>query len=176
LRRWLPAGFDRLDGLARDQYVEAQTLLAGYLLSSQGDRVAMANSIEGRFPFLDHRVIEAANALPARFKLRGLNEKAILKAALKDILPSEVVARTKQPYRAPDSASFFVDGRPLDYVADLLSEERIRLAGYFNPMAVRQLFEKCRAGRAIGFGDNMAFVGILSTMLVDEQFVRGQSL
>ena len=165
----LPAGMEDWSGLARDQYVEAKSLLAGYLLSSQGDRVAMANSIEGRFPYLDHRVIEFANRLPPSFKIRGMTEKYLLRCALADMLPDEIVNRTKQPYRAPDSQSFFFDGKPLDYVADLMSPDRIRAAGYFDPMAVSRLFEKCRQGRATGFADNQAFVGILSTMLVRQQ-------
>lgn len=172
----LPREFFSWSGLARDQYVEAKTLLAGYLLCSQGDRVAMANSVEGRVPFLDHRVIEFANALPPRYKLRGLKEKAILKAAVADLLPPEVVGRVKQPYRAPDGPSFFIDGQPLPYVEELLSEARIRDAGYFEPRAVQGLFAKCRAGRAIGFSDNMAFVGILTTMLVHDAFIQGRRL
>ncbi|MBD9376419.1 asparagine synthase (glutamine-hydrolyzing) [Pseudoxanthomonas sp. PXM04] len=155
--------------LARDQYVEAKSLLAGYLLSSQGDRVAMANSIEGRFPYLDHRVIEFANRLPPSFKIRGMTEKYLLRRALADLLPADIVQRTKQPYRAPDSQSFFFDGKPLDYVAELLAPASIRDAGYFEPQAVSRLVEKCRQGRATGFADNQAFVGILSTMLVHRQ-------
>lgn len=154
--------------LARDQYVEAKSLLAGYLLSSQGDRVAMANSIEGRFPYLDHRVIEFANRLPPSFKIRGLTEKYLLRHALRELLPNDIVQRTKQPYRAPDSQSFFFDGQPLDYVAELMGQARIREAGYFDADAVGRLFEKCRQGRANGFADNQAFVGVLSTMLVHE--------
>ena len=168
----LPAAIGSWSPLARDQYVEAKSLLATYLLPSQGDRPAMAASIEGRFPFLDHRVIEFANALPAHWKIRGLTEKYLLRRALDGLLPTEILRRTKQPYRAPDQASFFVDGEPLDYVADLLSAERIRAAGYFDPAAVGRLFDKCRHGRAIGFADNQAFVGILSTMLLDETFLR----
>jgi asparagine synthase (glutamine-hydrolysing) len=163
----LPADIGAWSPLARDQYVEAKSLLAGYLLSSQGDRVAMANSIEGRFPYLDHRVIEFANRLPPSFKIRGMTEKYLLRRALSDLLPDDIVNRTKQPYRAPDSASFFFDGEPLDYVADLMSESRLRAAGYFDPAAVGRLFDKCRAGRATSFADNQAFVGVLSTMLVD---------
>ncbi|MFZ5638695.1 MAG: asparagine synthase (glutamine-hydrolyzing) [Pseudomonadota bacterium] len=163
----LPPGIARWSPLARDQYVEAKSLLAGYLLSSQGDRVAMANSIEGRFPYLDHRVIEFANRLPPSYKIRGMTEKYLLRRALADLLPNDIVNRTKQPYRAPDSASFFFDGKPLDYVADLLSEDSLRAAGLFDPAAVGRLFEKCRAGRATGFADNQAFVGVLSTMLID---------
>ena len=168
----LPADIERWVPLGRDQYVEAQTLLAGYLLCSQGDRVAMANSIEGRFPFLDHRVIEFGNRLPSRYKLMGLTEKYILKKSMTGLLPESVRTRTKQPYRAPDSQSFFHNGVPAEYVSELFSEQRLRETGYFDPHMAAKLFEKCRAGRAIGFADNMAFVGILSTMLVDEMFVR----
>lgn len=168
----LPPAIARWSPLARDQYVEAKTLLAAYLLPSQGDRPAMAHSIEGRFPFLDHRVVEFANALPAHWKIRGMTEKYLLRKALAGLLPADILARTKQPYRAPDQSSFFVDGEPLDYVADLLSAERIRAAGWFDAAVVGRLFEKCRHGRAIGFADNQAFVGILSTMLIDEFFLR----
>ena len=170
--RTLPRGIDRWSGLARDQYVEAKSLLAGYLLSSQGDRVAMANSIEGRFPYLDHRVVEFASRLPASWKIRGMTEKWLLRRALAGLLPADIATRTKQPYRAPDSRSFFFDGEPLDYVAELMGHDRIREAGYFDPHAVGRLFEKCRAGRATGFADNQAFVGVLSTMLVHDGLRR----
>ena len=172
----LPSGNGRWPPLDRDQYVEAHTLMSGYLLNSQGDRMAMANSIEGRFPFLDHRVIEFANRLPPRYKLNGLTEKFVLKRAMTGVLPDAIRRRTKQPYRAPDSESFFRDGRPVNYVAELLDERRVAGAGYFDPRAVNALVAKCGAGRAIGFGDNMAFVGILSTMIVDALFVRGDAL
>ncbi|GAB3786272.1 asparagine synthase (glutamine-hydrolyzing) [Dyella agri] len=168
----LPPTIHGWSPLARDQYVEAKTLLASYLLPAQGDRPAMAHSVEGRFPFLDHRVIEFANALPDRWKIRGMTEKYLLRRALDGLLPEAIRSRTKQPYRAPDQSSFFVDGEPLDYVAELMGEARIRDAGYFDAPAVGRLFEKCRHGRAIGFADNQAFVGILSTMLVHEHFVR----
>ncbi|MGY1425069.1 asparagine synthase (glutamine-hydrolyzing) [Lysobacter sp. A289] len=167
--RSLPPGMMAWSPLARDQYVEAKSLLAGYLLSSQGDRVAMANSIEGRFPYLDHRLIEFANRLPPSWKIRGLTEKYLLRRALAGLLPEDILQRTKQPYRAPDCQSFFHDGEPLDYVADLMGADRIRAAGYFDAATVGRLFDKCRAGRATGFADNQAFVGVLSTMLVHHQ-------
>jgi asparagine synthase (glutamine-hydrolysing) len=172
----LPADIGRWEPLARDQYLEAHTLLTGYLLSSQGDRVAMANSVEGRFPFLDHRVVEFANRLPALCKLRVLKEKHVLKQAASGLVPERIRRRSKQPYRAPDSQSFFHGGRPADYVAELLGERRLREAGYFDPGAARLLIEKCRRGEAIGFGDNMAFVGMLSTMLLHHFFVEGAAL
>lgn len=171
----LPEAVARWRPLARDQYVEAKSLLAGYLLSSQGDRPAMAASIEARFPYLDHRVVEFANRLPPHFKLRGLREKDVLRRALRGLLPAEILARTKQPYRAPDSTSFFAGGAPLAYVADLLDAGRIRDAGYFDPQAVARLLAKCAAGRATGFADNQAFLGVLSTMILHERLLgRGR--
>ena len=168
----VPEGFDSWAGLSRDQYVEAQTLLYGYLLSSQGDRVAAANSVEGRVPFLDHRVIEFANKLPANYKLRGMREKAVLRKSVEDLLPPAIVNRVKQPYRSPDTQSFFYGAETSGLVQDLLSAESVRAAGYFDPVAVGRLLDKCRAGKAIGFADNMAFVAILSTMLVHGTFIE----
>jgi asparagine synthase (glutamine-hydrolysing) len=168
----VPREFERWPPLQRDQYVEAQTLLSGYLLSSQGDRMAMAASVEARYPFLDHRVLEFSCRMPARLKLCGLHEKVLLKRAFASQLPPSIGLRTKQPYRSPDSASFFVDGRLREETAELLDRRSLDDAGLFDPVAVDKLIEKCRAGRAIGFGDNMAFVGIVSTMLLHRQFVR----
>jgi asparagine synthase (glutamine-hydrolysing) len=160
------------EALGRDQYVEAATLLPGYLLHAQGDRVAMAASIEGRVPFLDHRLIEFAGRLPAAWKMQGLEEKSLLRRAVRDWLPDAVSDRRKQPYRAPDAESFYAGGRPLDYVAEAISPGRISDAGVFDPAAVHRLAEKCRAGGAIGFADNMAFLIVLTTQLLHEQYVR----
>jgi asparagine synthase (glutamine-hydrolysing) len=173
LRATLPDDYASWPPFARDQYVEGRTLLSEYLLSSQGDRMGMASSTEGRFPFLDHRVLELSARLAPELKMFGLKEKFILKRAFGHMLPEGIVRRPKQPYRAPDSSSFFVDEQPLEYVAALLSPDRLHQAGYFDAVAVSRLVEKCRRGKAAGAVDNMAFVGILSTMLLDEMFVRG---
>ncbi len=172
LKAQLPAELMRWQPLERDQYVEAHTLMTGYLLSSQGDRVAMAASVEARYPFLDHRVIEFACRLPPRFKMRGLREKRLLRKAMSAELPASIGKRSKQPYRAPDSACFFVDGQALPYVEELLSPGRLQEAGLFDSDSVAKLVQKCRSGRAIGFGDNIAFVGVLSSMLLHEQYIR----
>ena len=174
LREQLPAGFGAWSALARDQYIEVKTLLEGYLLSSQGDRVALAHSVEGRLPYLDHRVIEFVNALSPRYKLRALHEKVLLRRALRGLVPQSIGSRVKQPYRAPESRSFFQEGKPLPYVADLLTSASLRRAGYFRPEAVHRLIEKCRTGRALGAGDNMAFVGVLSMQLLHEHFLGGR--
>ena len=116
----LPPAFGRWHPFNRAQYLEAKTLMGGYLLCSQGDRMLMANSVEGRFPFLDHRVIEFANRLHPRLKMRALNEKFLLKQAMAAHLPRQILERHKQPYRAPDIPAFF-SAHPPAYVDDLLS-------------------------------------------------------
>jgi asparagine synthase (glutamine-hydrolysing) len=164
----LPAELPGWSELAQDQYLEVRTLLPGYILSSQGDRMLMANSIEGRFPFLDKDVMELANSLPHRMKLRVLDEKHVLKAASRDLLPPEVLARKKQPYRAPDAICFAADGAPA-WVESVLSEASLKDAGVFEPRAVSRLYEKCRAAAGtLSNADNMALVAVLSTQLLHQ--------
>lgn len=170
----LPTNFAAWSPLAQAQYLEVTTFLSTYLLSSQGDRMAMANSVEGRFPFLDYRVIEFCNRLPADLKLRGLNEKYLLRKMARKLLPEEIWKRTKRPYRAPITHSFFSPRQPAGYVDDLLSAEALERTGYFNPAAVQKLASKARAGTQLSEMEEMALVGVLSTQLVDAQFVRGE--
>jgi asparagine synthase (glutamine-hydrolysing) len=165
----LPAEFARWHPLHQAQYLETTFLLPGYILSSQGDRMAMAHGVEGRFPFLDHRLIEFAARVPPEMKLKGLVEKHVLRQATSDLLPASISTRTKQPYRAPDSESFAGRGAP-GYVAEMLSAEGVRAVGLFNPASVSRLADKCRDHGALGFRDNAAFVGILSTQLWHHAF------
>lgn len=167
----LPQSLPRWHAFNRAQYMEAKSLMAGYLLSSQGDRMLMANSVEGRFPYLDHRVIEFANRLHPKLKMKALTEKYLLKRAFGRYLPSRILARPKQPYRAPDIAAFFGSRTP-EYVQELLSPTTLRRYGYFDAEKVRRLLEKIRAGRTIGFKDNMTFVAILSTQVWHHLFVE----
>ena len=172
LRSQLPAEFGTWHPLSRAQYLETRCLLPGYILSSQGDRVAMAHAVEGRFPFLDHRVVELGAALAPALKVRGLREKYLLRRALGRELPRAIVERPKQPYRAPDSESFLHEGAP-GYVEALLAPEAIARTGYFEPRAVTRLAKKCRATRgAVSAGDNMAFMAILSTQLLHSCYVE----
>jgi asparagine synthase (glutamine-hydrolysing) len=167
----LPSNFKQWSPLAQAQYLEIVTFLSPYLLSSQGDRVAMAHSVEGRFPFLDYRVVEFCNRLPSRLKLRGLNEKWLLRQLASKLLPAEVWQRRKRPYRAPIHRSFF-HANPPDYVSELLSESALRDSGLFNPHAIAQLTRKAQSGNGLGEVDDMAIAGVLSTQLVHHQFVK----
>jgi asparagine synthase (glutamine-hydrolysing) len=170
----LPAEFSRWTLLAQDQYLEMRTLLSGYLLSAQGDRMLMAHSVEGRFPFLDPDVIALANSLPPSYKLRVLDEKHVLKRAARGMIPEPIIARTKQPYRAPDALSFVDSDRP-GYIDEMMSASAVAAAGVFDPRAVDQLWGKCRGKQGEGQfsnADNMAVVGVLSTQLLHDSLIR----
>ena len=171
----LPIGFGEWSAFCQAQYLETAILLPGYILSSQGDRVAMANSVEGRFPFLDHRLAEFAAKVPPRWKMKGLNEKYLLKRAVRGLIPARILARKKQPYRAPDAKSFFTSdwsSAREGYVEELLSPGRLQGDGVFRPDAVEKLMQKTRAGKATSVRDNMAVVGILSTQILVDKFIR----
>ncbi len=171
IQKLLPAQFLEWEPLARAQYLEAKIFLSQYLLSSQGDRMSMAHSIEGRFPFLDFRIVEFCNRLPPDLKLRGLREKYLLKRLGRKWLPQEIWQRPKRAYRAPIHRSFFNQTTP-DYVLDLLSPERIGKTGLFKPQAVGQLVQKIRQGGIVSETDDMALAGILSTQLIHHHFVE----
>jgi asparagine synthase (glutamine-hydrolysing) len=157
--------------LAQAQFLEVTSFLSPYLLSSQGDRMGMGHSIEGRYPFLDYRVIEFANRLPRDVKLRGLTEKWILKQFGKKLVPEKIWKRYKRPYRAPIQRSFFPE-KPLEYVSDLLAESALKESGYFNPEAIAALVRKIQRGGKLSEVDDMALVGVLSTQLVHQKFVK----
>lgn len=167
----LPPAFGHWHSFNRAQYLEAKTLMGDYLLCSQGDRMLMSNSVEGRFPFLDHRVIEFANRLNPKLKMRALNEKYLFKQAMKNQLPRQIIERHKQPYRAPDIPAFF-SAHPPAYVDDLLSEEKLKRYGYFDAQKVGFLLKKARRGSSIAYKDNMALVGVLSTQLCHYFFIE----
>ncbi|PYO07651.1 MAG: asparagine synthase (glutamine-hydrolyzing) [Gemmatimonadetes bacterium] len=171
LRASLPTRFFAWSPLNRAAYLEMTTLLSTYLLSSQGDRMAMAHGVEGRFPFLDHRLFEFAAALPTGSRLRGLREKEVLRRWAARVLPPRIKARGKQPYRAPDAPSFFTSGAP-EWIADHLTADALKRVGVFSPMAVAGLLRRCRSGLATSFRENQAMVGVLSTQLWHHQFIE----
>jgi asparagine synthase (glutamine-hydrolysing) len=175
LRAALPAELAGWHPFNRSEYLEAKTLLPSYLLSSQGDRMLMANSVEGRFPFLDHRLIEFATKLHPRYKMRTLREKWLLKETMRPYLPASILSRHKQPYRAPDAAAFLGPGTP-EYVTELTSDSTIAQYGYFDPVKVSRLIAKLARSKGVSARDNMAFIGVLSTQLWHATFVSGQAV
>ena len=164
--------FDRFTNVEKAQCIEFNTLLSGYLLSSQGDRMSLANSVENRSPFLDYNIVEWAASLPEQYKLKHFNEKYILKEAFKDIIPSTVSNRPKQPYRAPDARSFLINREKLDFLDLVFSVEELQKMPFIH------------SGRAGNFANkllktdpnkispkyNQSFILLLSTALLNKQF------
>jgi asparagine synthase (glutamine-hydrolysing) len=157
------------DSLSKAQWLESTIFLSGYLLSSQGDRMGMANSVEGRYPFLDYRVIEFCARLNPDFKLNGLNEKYLLKKFAKGKIPDEILKRPKQAYRAPIHKSLISEQSPL-YVNEMLASETIRKHGIFDEAKTEEFIKKLRSGKDTSEIDDMVLMAILSTSLVIEQF------
>lgn len=168
----LPASYDSWHWFCQAQYLEATHLLPGYILSSQGDRMAMAHAVEGRYPFLDRRVVEFAAKLPPSMKMKVLNEKYLLKRSTEGLIPEAISRRPKQPYRAPEGRSLFTTPAR-DYMRELLSPEKLRENGLFHAPAVGRLVDKFEKNQALGIKDNMALVGILSTQMLIHQFING---
>ena len=174
LRGLLPSDFDRYSILQKAQWLEVNIFLSGYLLSSQGDRMAMANSVEGRYPFLDHRVIEFSASLPDHFKLSGMTEKKILKELMRNELPGAIVNRAKQAYRAPAIEAFCSDSAP-DYVRQILSSGSLQESGIFEFNQVKNLLKRISRSGQLSEVDGMAITAILSTQLLVDQFLNNIS-
>lgn len=162
------------DPVARAQQGEVTTFLAPYLLASQGDRVAMAHAVEGRFPFLDHRVVEFANSLPTAWKAPGLRAKHLLRRALVDLLPDEIRMRPKRPYRAPIHSVFGGDSAP-DYVREMFDPAAVARHGMLEPERVARLRARLAGKDRLGEMDEMAVVGVLTTGLFMNAFCSGQA-
>lgn len=169
LRREIPDYALEWPAVKRNQYLEMRTLLEGYLLSSQGDRMSMAHGVEGRYPFLDPGLVEWAFAIPVEWKLRGYRQKYILQDAFADALPERILNRPKQPYMAPDLAAFIRNGTPTESAARFLSPATVAEYGIFDPkMVERLLFKYGRRGlEGIGYRDNMLISFILSAQMAE---------
>jgi len=166
----LPSEFERWDPFCQSQYLELTQLLPGYILSSQGDRVAMAHGVESRYPFLDPEVVSFASTLPPTLKMKALNEKYLLKQAARSLVPPSVWRRSKQPYRAPGAKALLTSHN--GYIDDLLAPSRLQRDGIFEASAVERLVGKCRQRAAISVADDMALVGIISTQLIVHRFIN----
>jgi asparagine synthase (glutamine-hydrolysing) len=136
---------DSNDLIKRMQSLDTQLYLAEDILTKV-DRASMAVSLEVRAPFLDPRVAEFAASLPCNYKLRGLKTKYILKKAVRDLLPGFVTRRGKKGFGVPVAEWLKFKLRPL--ARDLLSPERVRRAGVFNPEYVARLQDEHERGVA----------------------------
>jgi asparagine synthase (glutamine-hydrolysing) len=172
-RSQMPKRFFDASIIDQTQYIEVQTLLKGYLLSSQADRMLMANSVEGRFPYLDHNFIEFASKLPQNMKLKGMKDKYILRKSYDQHLPSQILNREKIAYQAPDIRGFIQNGKISDIVQENLNTEKINSLGFFNQKKISSLINRVSNSNSerTSTRDNQAFVQMLSTQLVKKIFI-----
>lgn len=170
----LPADWNALTPLARAQWIEIHSFLSSYLLSYQGDRVAMAHGVEVRYPFLDPGVVEFCSGLPTRLKMPALRDKVTLRRLASRSLPPEIWRRPKMPYRAPMTTALFGPDMP-EYIRALVSPANIARLGLVDPTAAAHLVAKATRsdGRMSGEREEMALVGLLTLQLLGQAFFDG---
>jgi asparagine synthase (glutamine-hydrolysing) len=164
MRRWHP--------LNRALCVAGRAHLLGLLLNAKGDRVAMHNSVETRYPFLDEEVFAYLARLHPRWKMRGLTDKYLLRRLAERHLPKAIAWRPKAMFRAPFD-SFHSEQMPA-FVDQLLSEESLRKTGYFDVQAVqhwRQAYRGLRAGWPRRIFIEMGLVAVVATQLWHQTFI-----
>ena len=163
-------GYDSLSMTQKAQWLEFKTLLAGYLLSTQGDRMCLAHGVENRCPFLDPSVLPLATSVNLKFG-DSFDEKYILKQAFAGKLPSALLSRSKHPYRAPDAAPF-LKAKP-DYLELVQSEHEIGKIDVLDLAFCRQLVHKMMTQAISSFGqaENQAFIFLLSTVILHYRFI-----
>lgn len=125
------------DTMHKRSYIDYKLRLVDHLISDHGDRMTYANSIEGRYPFLDKKIAEFSTKIPPDMKLRDFTEKYILKKVSKKYLPNEIIEREKFGFVAPGST--YLLKRNVEYINDMLSYNTIKKGGYFNPDTVEYL-------------------------------------
>jgi asparagine synthase (glutamine-hydrolysing) len=164
IRRWHP--------LNRGLYWGGRIHLAGSLLSSKGDRIAMHSSVETRYPFLDEEVFAFLAKLHPSWKLHRFREKYILRLLGERWLPHSTAWSPKGMFRAPFD-SFFINNAP-PYVEQLVSDESLTKTGYFDVAAVRhwiQNFRSLRAGSYHRTSIEMGLVAVVATQLWHHTFI-----
>jgi asparagine synthase (glutamine-hydrolysing) len=136
--------------------------LPGQLLSLKGDRIAMSQSVEMRYPFLDNNVFDFLADIDPKWKLKGLTEKYLLRRVAEKWLPKSVAWRPKGMFRAPLDG-FFLEQR-LPYVDELLSEASIKKAGYFDAKAVNDWRTKYQDLSPWGYQRQSAELGLVAVL------------
>jgi asparagine synthase (glutamine-hydrolysing) len=167
ITRWHP--------LNQSLYVGYKVMLAGLLMISKGDRIAMHSSVETRYPFLDDDVINFCSSIAPEYKLHGLTDKWLLRQVAAKTLPPQIANRPKTMFRASLSKTFLGPHRP-GWVDQLLSPESLRATGYFDPEAVarqRRLQTLLPRITPQRFVFDVALTCVVSTQLWHHLFMGG---
>lgn len=166
------SNFENWSLIDRAQQIEKDTILSGYLLCTQGDRMTSAWNVEGRAPFLDPEVVSLAKNISNEMLLQGHNEKAILKSAYRGKIPQPILERAKQPYRAPGMTCL----RPnsADWISDILSPESIRSSDVVNVDFATNLISSATSlpEERISPRIDQSYMLLLSTLILERSMVK----
>jgi asparagine synthase (glutamine-hydrolysing) len=171
----LPERMPKWDHLNQSLYMGYKVLLAGLLLVAKGDRVLRTASTEGRYPFLDEKVIEFCSQIAPDYKLRGRTDKWLLRQVADRVAPQQIRERRKVMFRANMGSSFLGADRP-EWVDELLSAESLAATGYFNAAAidrVRKQHVTTSSNKARRFSFDMGMAGVISTQLWHHLYCGG---
>jgi asparagine synthase (glutamine-hydrolysing) len=162
-------GFGGLQPLEKTVVIESETLLSGYLLCSQGDRMSSAHGVEARYPFTDPEVIDAATRLPIDYRLRDGEEKYILKQAFAELVPDSIRDRPKYPYRSPDG-DLMLDP---SFSRHLPGPEEIDEAGIFDPVLVSRFLGNLSREK-MAQRELLALTTLVSSQMLYRLFTKGE--
>lgn len=142
-------------------YLDFKLRLSDHLITDHGDRMALANSVEARYPFLDVDLVEFSKAVPPHLKLNQYTEKYILRKVAEGLVPPQILTREKYGFHAPGSP--YLLRQNLEWINDLLSPARIERQGYFNVEVVERLKRRYLQE---GFRLNLPFESDLLTIVL----------
>ena len=163
LRKSLPKTFESASRDRKAQVLEFETLLHGYLLSSQGDRMSMANSVEGRYPFLGKDFVHAMAQIDDFQKTRGIKSKSLFRDAMSGLLPESIVFRPKVAYQAPEAKSFLSHShvsREAEFLDDFAASSD--LVNHQNLYALNSKITNKFSSERLGFRENMSYIMCMS--------------
>jgi asparagine synthase (glutamine-hydrolysing) len=142
-------------------YLWGKSVLPGYILTTLGDRMEMAHSIEGRLPFLDHKVVEQIVAMPVRLKIRGMTEKYVLREATRSVITDTVYKRQKHPFLSPP-ATLNLDDRLHQMMQDNLRGPLLKAMPFFDQKKVVKVLDGLSA---MDDGEKTVIDQVLTLML-----------
>ena len=158
------------DPLHQSLYLWAKTGLPAYILTMLGDRMEMAHSVEGRVPFLDHHLVEVIRSQPVSQKIRGMTEKYVLRAAVRDVITDTVYKRQKHPFLSPP-ATLNPEGRLSTFVQDTLRGPVLSSIPYFDQKKVVGLLDDLHAmDEGARVANDQVLMLLVSTCVLHERF------
>ena len=171
----IPDDFSKVNGDVQAQYLEISTLLSNYLLSTQGDRMAMANSIESRYPYLDEDFVKYCSLIDPKIKAPIISSKKLLREAFKDKLPKNIISRPKVAYQAPEAKCFINNNFVSENVQNFI--ENMDKIDVINKKNFSNLIDKIKnpfSSKRLGFRENMAFIIGLSYFNLNNSIKKWQ--